>query len=100
MAVTACSRALPQPKLRPATEDIEIPEPGREVFTQHFEGVLSQLSGVNIDEIATGDDNVGVDVIAELVNLSFKLLFHGYNSRGSLITPRIADAASVAGLQR
>ena len=53
-------------------QNVEVPEPGGKALTQHFEGVFSQLIRLNVNKVAASDDDVRVDVIAELVNLSLK----------------------------
>jgi hypothetical protein len=58
-------------------ENIELAEPGREVVAQHFECMLGQLVGFDVNQISAGNDNVGVDVVSEFINLSLKYLFHG-----------------------
>jgi hypothetical protein len=59
-----------------------------------------KLVGLDVDQISTGNNDVGIDVVAKLIDSSLKLLVHAYNSLGSEITPLIAEAASVAGLHK
>ena len=61
--------------------------------------MLRQLFRLYIYKVAAGNDDVGVDVVSEFVNLALDQLLH-QTSLGSAITPLIADSASVAGLQR
>ena len=56
-----------------------------------------------MDEVAPGNDNVRVHVVAELERATTERAAHSLsstNSRGSAIEPFIADAAKVAGLER
>ncbi len=78
MAVAACSRALPQPKFLPATRIWKFAQLGRVLFAQNLEGVLAQLLSVDVDQIPAGDDDVGVDIVAELTGAALNDGFHSF----------------------
>ena len=81
-------------------QDVEPPQFRRETVAEHFESMFGESVGFDVDEISTGNNYVGVDVIREFINLPLKFFLHAQISLGSEMTPLIADAASVAGLHR
>jgi len=82
-------------------KDLEVAKLLRESVAEHLEGVLCQLFRIDVNQLAAGDDDIGVDVVSEFVDRTTNVIFHDrVTSRGSEITPFSADAASVAGLHK
>src|SRR6185312_15229906 len=96
----------PAAEIATGEQDVIVAQPRRETLSQHLKGMPCQLLRVDVDQVAPGNDDVGVDVVAELEHSAFDLrrwhraLRLQKNSRGSAIAPRTAEAASVAGLDR
>src|SRR4030095_1359165 len=81
-------------------ENIKLPQLCREAITQHLESVFGEFIGLDVDQVPSGNDDVGVNVVSEFVNFPLKWILKHQISLGSEITPLIADAASVAGLHK
>src|SRR6185369_17430085 len=63
-------------KVAARNQDLKLAQLGRESFAQNFERVLSQTFAIDVDEITTRNDDVGVDVVAELVDAALDGRFH------------------------
>src|SRR5207249_1100594 len=88
-------------EVSPRYQDVETAQLGREALAQHFKGMLAEALAIDVNQIAAGNDDIRIDVVAKFENASLNDRFHyARNSRGSEITPRMAEAARVAGLER
>ena len=63
-------------EIAPGHQDLEITEFRRKLRAQHFEGVLGQLLRIDVNQVAARNDDVGVDIVAELISAALKLHVH------------------------
>ena len=76
IAVAACARAAAT-KVPARHEDLVAAKLLRNVGAENLESMLGQLLRPYINKVAAGNNDVGVDVVSELVNLSADDAFHG-----------------------
>ena len=102
IALGACSRLEPQPKLRPATMMSPFLTLSGHVGTHLLEGELPQSIVVIARQAFRWDDLVCVHMVAESPDLSICILHlaHSLRSWGLTILPATALAATTAGPAR
>ncbi len=62
--------------------DVKAPEFFGKIAAENFEGVFGEFLGFYIYKVAARDDNVGVDVVAKLINPSPDFVFHPLDLSG------------------
>jgi len=84
----ACASAT---KVSSCDEDCKVAELVRKTFTENFESVLRELLRFDVNQIAAGNDDVGVDVVSELVNLAADEFIHFSIWKGANCPPESGE---------
>ena len=65
-------------KIAAGNQNIEVVELFGEAVSEDLKSMLGQFLGFYIDKVAPWNDDVGIDVVSELLDLAVDLLFHNF----------------------